>query len=403
MNDVSLHLVDNVLPAVPLRQWVCTLPWNLRARVGYDREACALFVSTFAKALSRRMRWRAKKELGLSSLNKAHVGMLTFVQRSDSALRLNPHLHTLMLDGVYVFGAHGLRFEPVTEPSPEEVAQVAEQTAKALFAKLDIDWDEQLMSDEPLLSHVYQHSAGGSDALGPRIGAATVRLIDSRYVRSAQAGPLRVDVQGLGVYADRVIRAEDKEARLRLCRYLSRPPLKAERLRRNHDGRLLYALKRPWADGTTAVAFHPLDFISRLCALVPPPRFHLLRFFGVLSAHSALRAQVVPGPGIQSESATARQLVLPGLGPPAEPANCNAKRANQQKPKRTPWAKLLARVFEVDVTICPRCFGEMKIRAFVTDPDEVLRYLQLGARAPPSTKQPSLALCDGPQLALRFV
>ena len=349
------------------------------------------------------MRWRAKKELGLSSLSQAHVGMLTFVQRSDSALRLNPHLHTLMLDGVYVVGPHGLRFEPMAEPTSEEVAFIAEQTAKALFAKLDIEWDEKLTSDEPLLAHVYQHSAGGSDALGPRIGNATVRLIDSRYIRTAQGGSQRAEVQGLGVYADRGIRAEDKEARLRLCRYLSRPPLKAERLRRNHDGRLLYALKRPWADGTTAVAFHPLDFISRLCALVPPPRFHLLRFFGVLSAHSALRSQVVPKSDNQSDSLLERQLVLPGLGPATEPANCNAKRAARtQKPKRTPWAKLLARVFEVDVTICPRCFGEMKIRAFITDSDEAARYLSLGPRAPPSIEQPSLELCNRPQLALQF-
>ena len=204
MNDVSLHLVDNVLPGVPLRQWVCTLPWNLRARVGYDREACALFCRTFSAALSRRMRWRAKRELGLSSLSQAHVGMLTFVQRSDSALRLNPHLHTLMLDGVYIDGPGGLRFEPISEPSPEEVAEVAEKTATALFAKLDIDWDDNLMSEEPLLSHVYQHSASGSDALGPRMGNAAVRLIDSRYIRSAQGGPQRAEVQGLGVYADRV-------------------------------------------------------------------------------------------------------------------------------------------------------------------------------------------------------
>lgn len=40
------------------------------------------------------------------------------------------------------------------------------------------------MSDEPLLSHVYQHSAGGSDALGPRMGNAAVRLVDSRTLQT---------------------------------------------------------------------------------------------------------------------------------------------------------------------------------------------------------------------------
>ena len=108
---------------------------------------------------------RAKRELGLFSVSDAHVGMLTFIQRSDSALRLNPHLHTLMLDGIYVKSQGGLRFEPLPGPTQQEVAQAAEQTARRLFGKLDIDWSEELATDEPLLAHVYHHSASDSDAL----------------------------------------------------------------------------------------------------------------------------------------------------------------------------------------------------------------------------------------------
>ncbi len=37
-----------------------------------------------------------------------------------------------------------------------------------------------------------------------------------------------------------------------------------------------------WRDGTTHVAFEPVDFVARLAALVPPPRFHLVRYHGVL-------------------------------------------------------------------------------------------------------------------------
>ena len=40
--------------------------------------------------------------LGLRSVNQAHSGAVTILQRFDSALRLNPHAHTLALDGVYV-------------------------------------------------------------------------------------------------------------------------------------------------------------------------------------------------------------------------------------------------------------------------------------------------------------
>ncbi len=139
---------------------------------------------------------------------------------------------------------------------------------------------------------------------------------------------------GFGVYADRIVRAEDKEARLRLCRYLSRPPLlylwffghRSIQTRRADSTPVLGLTRLITARANTAV----------LCAFVPPPRFHLLRFFGVLSAHSSLRAQVAPGSSKQNESATAQQLVLPGLGLGPEPANCNAGRANAGQPKRRP-------------------------------------------------------------------
>ncbi|MSP24308.1 MAG: hypothetical protein EXR75_03915 [Myxococcales bacterium] len=46
--------------------------------------------------------------------------------------------------------------------------------------------------------------------------------------------------------------------------------------------------------------FEPHDLLTRLVAAVPPPNFHLLRYFGVLSSHSALRAEVVPKPPVDT-------------------------------------------------------------------------------------------------------
>ena len=41
LSDVALHLVEHVLPEVPVRQWVCSLPWQLRYLLGFDRKLCA--------------------------------------------------------------------------------------------------------------------------------------------------------------------------------------------------------------------------------------------------------------------------------------------------------------------------------------------------------------------------
>ncbi|MDQ3032149.1 MAG: transposase [Myxococcota bacterium] len=51
--------------------------------------------------------------------------------------------------------------------------------------------------------------------------------------------------------------------------------------------------ERAWKDGTHAVVLDPLDLLARLAALVPPPRFHMLRYHGVLASNSAARAEVV--------------------------------------------------------------------------------------------------------------
>lgn len=50
----------------------------------------------------------------------------------------------------------------------------------------------------------------------------------------------------------------------------------------------LYRLKRRWRDGTTHMIFEPIELVERLAALVPPPRFNLVRYYGVLASGSSL-------------------------------------------------------------------------------------------------------------------
>ncbi len=34
MSDTAVHLAQKVIPEVPVRQWVCSLPWRLRVLLG---------------------------------------------------------------------------------------------------------------------------------------------------------------------------------------------------------------------------------------------------------------------------------------------------------------------------------------------------------------------------------
>lgn len=46
-----------------------------------------------------------------------------------------------------------------------------------------------------------------------------------------------------------------------------RPAVAVPRLSLSPSGRVVYTLKTPYRDGTTQVAFEPVDFIARLAAL----------------------------------------------------------------------------------------------------------------------------------------
>ncbi len=137
MSDTAVWLTEHVLPTVPIRQWVCSLPWGLRALAGYDRDLCALVVDAFVREVMRSYRWRAKHLFGLSSVDEAFTGTVTVIQRFDSALRLNVHAHTLVLDGVYVKDGDGLTFLRLPAPTDEEVHEVAARTAKRVVAVLE--------------------------------------------------------------------------------------------------------------------------------------------------------------------------------------------------------------------------------------------------------------------------
>ena len=114
----------------------------------------------------------------------------------------------------------------------------------------------------------------------------------------------------------------------------------------------------------------PLEFMERLAALVPRPRLHLIRFHGVLAPNAKLRSKIIPRP--------------------AEPATeTSTEDAHAQStPARMTWARLLKRVFDLDVEHCPNCGGALKIIAAIEDPPvivKILTHLGLPPRAPPRT------------------
>ena len=91
MADTAAHLVDRVLPEVPIRQWVLTLPYPLRYRCAYDAKLTSEVLRAFLRALFAELRRRVRRSLGVRA---DQCGAVTFIQRFGSALNLNLHFHT---------------------------------------------------------------------------------------------------------------------------------------------------------------------------------------------------------------------------------------------------------------------------------------------------------------------
>jgi hypothetical protein len=431
MANTAAHLVDRVLPEVPVRQWVLSLPFALRYRLGYDAPLTSAVLGVFVRTVFASLRRRALEQWGVV---RGQCGAVTFVQRFGDALNLNVHFHSLLLDGVYASGPTGaLRFLPLPPPEDDEVERLVGQVARRIARLLerrglgpeaDPGEADTLAEEQPLLAQLYGASVAGRIAMGRRAGQRVVRVgdcIDPEADLPALEGECCASVSGVSLHANVAVPARDRQRLERLCRYVARPPVATERLSRLEDERLFYRLKHRWRDGTTHVVFEPHELVEKLAALVPAPRFHLVRYHGIRGPCASERGRVVPAgtaygsvrppPGktsIDLPCEPPRKTATQGHERDSTPDRCNepGEKGNRATPaaagpeepqptsgepplrsRRLAWAELLRRVFAVDVLECPRCGGPMRLLATIHPPDvtqAILECLELPSRAPPA-------------------
>jgi len=187
-----------------------------------------------------------------------------------------------------------------------------------------------------------------------------------------------------------------------LCRYITRPAIADERLKRNSAGDVVLRLMSPYRDGTTHIVMSPLEFMQRLAALVPRPRLNLIRFHGVLAPNAKLRPQIIPGrpASVSDDLGEATHQPTPAHMSWARLAH---KTAGSGFERRTPARRAKARdgfrkrVFNIDIEHYPHCGGTLKIIAAIENPAviaRILAHLGLPNRAPPRAPPRSLDLFE---------
>ncbi len=100
---------------------------------------------------------------------------------SGSALNLNVHFHTLMIDGVYELRLGGPpTFHPVPAPTDDDVAAIAGAVMRQVdkkLAGLDDVAEDAAVASEPLLAGLAGASVAGVVATGARRGKRIGRVV----------------------------------------------------------------------------------------------------------------------------------------------------------------------------------------------------------------------------------
>jgi len=391
MAQTAAHLVEGVIPWVATRQWVVSVPVPLRYWMASSQDLTAQ-VHTIIRTTIGQYYVNKAVTRGLPRAN-VQPGSVTFIQRFGSAINLNLHFHVIFLEGVYVDRtAQGLRprFVKGEPPTDADIAAVVQKIGHRVIRTLrrlgylEAGLDapvatgyDPLVDDAPELARTMAASVQQHIAFGER-----VRRIGAGFGAESEAptltGPRCASVQGFSLHANNTqVPAHRRDQLERLLRYTARGAVSLERLGQDANGDLVYTFTHPWSDGTTGIRLSPMELLEKLAALVPLPRVHLVRYGGCLAPHSHLRGAIIPTPrqqGVDKEATDTGSLCWR-------------------------WARLLKRVFALDLARCPWCQeGTLRIIAAITQGEvirTILRHLKLAvdppAMAPARVRQEALA------------
>ena len=385
MTEGAAHLVDNILPIVPYRQFVVTFPFPMRYWLNTNK---ALF-SASHKIITDAIQELYIQALKIPANHKPKIGIVSFTQRFGSALNLNPHLHIIVTDGAHYRPQQPI-FRKLKRLAEKQVSSLLSTITERIIIMLKhrgfLDQYGEMV-ENPLMDSLFtesesihlatQASLSGRIAFGPHAGQRVRRLGGGfgYYEEIPFAkGRLCYTQNGFSIHAARSINSLDRKGLEQLITYIARGPFSNDRLTLVENRQVKVALKRPFSDGSTHLLMTYSEFMEKLACLIPPPRSHLVRWSGSFAPNSKYRRKIILNP--------------------ANKKGFNFENDNKG-PRNYSWAKLLARVFGVDVLSCA-CGGALSPKGALKDPLEIERYLRhVGVDdRPPARAPPRRNVCE---------
>ena len=309
------RMVEEVLPEVPYVQLVFTIPKILRKAFLFDRSLYGdLCRSAYAAT-------RKFFQAHFPTLQKPVPAMVVAPQSFGSLVNFHPHCHTLSSLGVFTRDG---QFHPVPE---------------------DLDFSP--------LEELFREEIFGILLEKEKITPERVELLRSwRH-------------SGFHLNAERRVAQGDREDLESVLKYMERPPVALTRLEYLDDGRVLYRGHYHPSLGRDHQLVSGLEFLAMLVPHVA------LRFECRIHSYGALSTTIRRQLGWverKPSTATAAPPDLP-LHPEEESAFVRLRRKN--------WARLIAKTYLEDPSLCPSCGQEMRIVAALTSPhqDQVIEKI----------------------------
>src|SRR2546422_8621886 len=261
MAQTAAHLVEQVIPWVPTRPWVVSVPIPLRYWMAASQDMTATVHTIIRTTIGQYYVNQAVKR-GLER-QKVQPGSVTFIQRFGSAINLNVHYHVVFLEGVYLGRTgQGLkpRFLKGEPPTDADIADVVQTISRRVIRKLchlgylEASIDEAvatgydpLVADAPEFAHTLAASVQQRIAFGERAGQH-VRRIGSGFgyagEHPALTGPRCARVNWFSLHANTQVPAHRRDQWERLIRYTARGAVALERLAEDANRDLVYTFTK---------------------------------------------------------------------------------------------------------------------------------------------------------------
>ncbi len=137
-----------------------------------------------------------------------------------------------------------------------------------------------------------------------------------------------------------------------LARYIIRASFSQERMNYHREiGQVQYRSK----DGKETKVYDALEWLAAMCSHVPNKGEQMARYYGFYS-------NVARGKRKKTDA--------------DDKIPCFLEPELTGKTSRRNWARLIQKIYEVDPLVCPKCFGAMRIIAFIEEPDVMKKILQ---------------------------